>query len=75
MHLQDAEKTLAEPDWAAFIALDWGDQKHDWAMAVPGVNIRERGQGDEKSHLAIWSSRILRKTSISKRWAPFTSRP
>ena len=33
MHLRDAEQPLAEPDWAAFIALDWADQKHDWAMA------------------------------------------
>jgi hypothetical protein len=44
MHLRNAEESLAEPDWAPFIALDWADQKHDWAMAVPGENIRERGQ-------------------------------
>jgi transposase len=35
---------LTEPDWAAFIAIDWADQKHDWAMEVPGQNKRERGQ-------------------------------
>jgi transposase len=34
----------AEPDWAAFIAIDWADQKHDWAMEVPGQSKRERGQ-------------------------------
>ena len=44
MHLRDAEKAVAEPDWAAFIAVDWADQKHDWAMEVPGESIRERGQ-------------------------------
>jgi hypothetical protein len=44
MHLPDAEGTLIEPEWAAFIALDWADQKHDWAMEVPGQSKRERGQ-------------------------------
>jgi Transposase IS116/IS110/IS902 family./Transposase. len=44
MHFRDAEEPVAEPDWAAFIAVDWADQKHDWAMEVPGGNIRERGQ-------------------------------
>src|SRR5215469_1705420 len=44
MHLRDAEKAVAEPDWAAFIAVDWADQKHDWAMEVPGESTRERGQ-------------------------------
>ncbi len=34
----------AEPDWAAFIAIDWADAKHDWAMEVPGQKKRERGQ-------------------------------
>ena len=35
---------LTEPNWAAFIAIDWADQKHDWAMDVPGQTKRERGQ-------------------------------
>jgi hypothetical protein len=35
---------LTEPDWAAFIAIDWADQKHDWAMEVPGQSKRGRGQ-------------------------------
>jgi transposase len=38
------EKRVTEPDWAAFIAIDWADQKHDWAMEVPGQNKRERGK-------------------------------
>jgi transposase len=44
MHLRDSVEAVAEPDWAAFIAVDWADQKHDWAMAVPGESTRERGQ-------------------------------
>lgn len=33
-----------EPDWAAFLAVDWADQKHDWAMQVAGQSKRESGQ-------------------------------
>jgi transposase len=44
MHLGDTEGHVKEPEWAAFIAVDWADQKHDWAMEVPGENTRERGQ-------------------------------
>src|SRR5579863_2426839 len=38
------KECIAEPDWAAFIAIDWADQKHDWAMEIPGQSKRERGQ-------------------------------
>lgn len=34
----------AEPEWAAFLALDWGDQKHAWSLAVPGAQKREHGE-------------------------------
>jgi transposase len=33
----------AEPEWAAFLALDWGDQKHAWSLAVPSTPKREHG--------------------------------
>lgn len=35
---------VAEPEWAAFLALDWGDQKHAWSLYVPGAQKRERGE-------------------------------
>ena len=41
---ENSKWEAAEPDWAAFIALDWADAKHDWAMEVPGQKQRERGQ-------------------------------
>lgn len=42
--MQTANEQIPEPDWAAFIAIDWSDQKHDWAMQVAGEKKRERGQ-------------------------------
>jgi transposase len=41
---QGTGEQVSEPDWAAFIAIDWADQKHDWAMQVAGKNKREHGQ-------------------------------
>src|ERR1700712_4549261 len=38
------DEQTSEPDWAAFIAIDWADQKHDWAMQVAGRRERESGQ-------------------------------
>jgi len=33
-----------EPEFAAFVALDWADQEHTWALEVPGAPPRERGK-------------------------------
>jgi transposase len=33
----------AEPAWAAFLAIDWADQKHAWSLYVPGASKREHG--------------------------------
>jgi transposase len=33
-----------EPDFAAFIAIDWADREHAWALQVPGGARRETGK-------------------------------
>ena len=33
----------SEPDFAAFIAIDWADKKHAWALQVAGSTQRETG--------------------------------
>ena len=33
-----------EPDFAAFIAIDWADREHAWAMQLAGSTERERGK-------------------------------
>lgn len=43
MHTQ-ATPLNAEPEYAAFIAIDWADRKHDWAMQAAGQSKRETGQ-------------------------------
>lgn len=34
----------AEPPFAAFVAIDWADQKHDWALQPAGCGARESGE-------------------------------
>src|SRR5512138_1215908 len=36
--------TSREPDFAAFIAIDWADREHAWAMQVAGSIERETGK-------------------------------
>jgi transposase len=38
------DAAAAEPEWAAFVAIDWGDQKHCWELQVPGNTNSEKGQ-------------------------------
>jgi transposase len=36
----------AEPEWAAFVAIDWADQKHFWRLAVAGSHQQDCGELD-----------------------------
>src|SRR5215471_10880010 len=33
-----------EPEWAAFAAIDWADQKHAWRLVPAGSAIHEKGE-------------------------------
>jgi hypothetical protein len=37
----------AEPDFAAFIAIDWADREHVWSMQVAGSTRREKGKSEQ----------------------------
>ena len=39
-----SETTANEPDYAAYVALDWADREHAWAREVPGSSKRESGK-------------------------------
>ena len=47
----------AEPEWAAFVAIDWGDQKNFWKLAVAGSEQREEGEmGSEPEEVDAWAT-------------------
>jgi transposase len=35
---------LAEPEWAALVAIDWADQKHFWRLALADSGQQEQGE-------------------------------
>ena len=38
------ETMAGEPQWAAFVAIDWADQKHYWRLASTEDNQQEQGE-------------------------------
>ena len=42
--LQSEPSGGQEPDFAAFVAMDWADQKHVWALQVAASEAREQGE-------------------------------
>lgn len=45
-----------EPEYAAFIAIDWADRKHAWCMEIPGRRERSRGTLEHTPEaIAAWA--------------------
>jgi transposase len=48
-----------EPNWAAFVAIDWADQEHCWKLCAAGSNNYEVGTLlNTPEALADWSSKL-----------------
>lgn len=48
--------STGEPEFAAFIAIDWADREHAWALAVAGGTDRERGTLEHTPEaIAAWA--------------------
>ena len=46
-----------EPQWAAFVALDWADQKHYWRLAEASSQKQEQGELDNTPEaVAAWAA-------------------
>src|SRR5918911_1712578 len=49
----------AEPDFAAFIAIDWADREHAYVLQVAGGKRRERGRFAHKPEaIAVWAAQL-----------------
>src|SRR5690242_16568176 len=42
--MSEIRSTQPEPEFAAFIGIDWADQKHIWCLQVAGSKQRESGE-------------------------------
>ena len=42
--MSESCERISEPEWAAYVAIDWADQKHFWTLQAAGSGPRERGE-------------------------------
>lgn len=60
--MPDTAVTIPEPAWAAFVALDWGSQKHAWILEPAGGGKREQGVVDNTPEaVAVWAADLHRR--------------
>jgi transposase len=51
-----------EPQFAAFVAIDWGDQKHAWRLQVAGATRREGGELEHKVEtVEAWVAQLCQR--------------
>lgn len=54
--------TTPEPAWAAFVALDWGSQRHAWILQPAGGGKRSEGYVDHTPEaIAVWAADLNRR--------------
>lgn len=60
--MPDTAVTTPEPAWAAFVALDWGSQKHAWILQPAGGGKRDEGYVDSTPEaMAVWAADLNRR--------------
>ena len=53
-----------EPDFAAFVGIDWADQKHYWKLVVAGTQASETGELKQTpEELSIWAAALQHRFS------------
>jgi transposase len=51
-----------EPQFAAFVAIDWADQKHVWSLQSASSTTRERGEVEHKPEaIDAWVAKIMQR--------------
>jgi len=60
--MSTAAVTTPEPEWAALVGLDWGNQKHAWILQFAGSESREQGVVDNTPEaVATWAAELDRR--------------
>jgi transposase len=55
-------KHVEEPEWAAFAAIDWADQKHFWRLVAAGSEQPEQGVMDNTPEAVdLWAMQLLQR--------------
>jgi hypothetical protein len=55
-------KTGSEPEFAAFVGIDWADRKHVWCLQAAGSRKREAGELEHKVETVdAWVAELCRR--------------
>ena len=59
-----------EIEFVAFVGIDWADQKHAWALQIPGHLDVERGDLDHTPEaVEAWAAELARRFEVVRsRW-------
>jgi len=56
------EAVEQEPEFVAFVGIDWADQKHVWCLQAAGSTQRETGELEHKPEVVeAWVSELCRR--------------
>jgi transposase len=57
--MTDQSSAIPEPEWGAFLGIDWADKKHAWSLCVPGAPRREHGEIEHSPEaIHIWITEL-----------------
>jgi hypothetical protein len=57
--MSEIEVMGLEPQFAAFVGLDWADQKHAWCLQAAGATQREKGEVEHTPEtVEAWDSSV-----------------
>ena len=55
-------KAASEPEWAAFAAIDWADQKNFWRLLPAGSQQQEQGELDNTPEaVEVWAAGLQQR--------------
>ena len=60
--MSEIEVMGQEPQFAAFVGLDWADQKHAWCLQAAGATQREKGEVEHTPEtVEAWVGQLCRR--------------
>ena len=60
--LSEIEVLRQEPKFAAFVGIDWADQKHAWCLQAAGATQRENGEVEHRPEaVEAWVGQLCRR--------------
>ena len=73
--MTDRSSGSPEPEWAAFLAIDWADKKHAWSLYVPDAPKREHGEiAHSPEEIHIWISQLTTRSQVGRLRSAWNSR-